>query len=76
MAFFAISFAASVIRVLMNSLILSMMLAFASSSGKEGGDLAIIFLRAFRTVRIQRLVAGRIRYVNRVNLSSKQFLTI
>lgn len=48
MAFLAISFAARVIRVLMNSLILSMMLAFASSSGREGGDLAIIFLRAFQ----------------------------
>lgn len=46
MAFLAISFAARVIRVLMNSLILSTMLAFASSSGRDGGDLAIIFLRA------------------------------
>lgn len=46
MAFLAISFAARVIRVLMNSLILSTMLALASSSGREGGDLAMIFLNA------------------------------
>lgn len=48
MAFLAISFAASVIRVLINSLILSMMLALASSSGREGGDLAMIFLKALQ----------------------------
>lgn len=46
MAFFAISSAARVILVLMNSLIFSAMLVFASGSGKEGGDLAMIFLRA------------------------------
>lgn len=48
MAFFPISAAARVIRVLMNSLILSMMATFASASDKDGGDLAMTFLNAYR----------------------------
>ncbi len=43
--------------MLINSLILSMMLAFASSSGREGGDLAMMFLRALAKVA-QHAAAG------------------
>lgn len=46
-AFLPISAAAKVIRMLMNSFILSMIPALASASGDDGGDLAIIFRSAF-----------------------------
>lgn len=64
MAFLAISFAARVIRVLMNSLILSMMLAFASSSGREGGDLAMIFLRALQALSYQQCTTSAVSFLN------------